>query len=303
MKGRFIVQVPCGTFEEQGGKGDSGIPPWVAAPHCLINWWNMEKFSAEMFFRIGEVMEKLQASWGKPDTDFSSHLQTKVYDVALLEIFVQQCDLVGVNVAARLMERLKNDLSIDKPTIEPMEVSNRLRYIFDTIIVEMSNNVFMYIPKERSTRYGLEEPFGSKVAKSFPSISFDAKEAGNCFASSRFTACVFHLMRVLEIGLAAFAEIFSVPYDHTNWHTIIEGIERKVRDMGKDPNKLPDWKDKQEKYAQAANSFMFFKDAWRNYTAHYRSKYTEDEADGIYRNVCSFMKQLAEQGICELIHE
>ena len=270
--------------------------PWQDNPYSLVNWWDMEKFSAETFLRIAEIIEKLQVEWATPDT---AAMKLKAYDVALLQMFIEQCDQVGIKVSARQIEKLRDELSSETVNIKPIEVSNRLRYIFDTIMIEMSENVFMYIPKDRSVRYGLNEPFGSKVAQIFPSISFDAKEAGNCFASARFTACVFHLMRVLEIGLAAFAKVFSVPSDHTNWHSIIEGIESKVRDMGKDPNKLPDWKDRQEQYAQAANSFMFFKDAWRNYTAHVRGKYTEDEADSIYRNVRAFVARLAEIGIKE----
>jgi hypothetical protein len=69
--------------------------------------------------------------------------------------------------------------------------------------------------------------------------------------------------------------------------------------MPKATNKPPDWKDKLEKYSQIANNFMFFKDAWRNYTAHIRGKYTEDEADAIYRNVRAFMQGLVTVGLAE----
>jgi hypothetical protein len=130
--------------------------------------------------------------------------------------------------------------------------------------------------------------------------SFDVKEAGNCFASGRFTACVFHLMRVLEIGLIVFAKVFpAVPTSKENWQQIIEKIESEIRAMPSAAVKVADWKGKQEKYSQLANSFMFFKDAWRNYTAHVRGKYTEDESDGIYRNVRSFMQGLPAQGLSE----
>jgi hypothetical protein len=104
-------------------------------------------------------------------------------------------------------------------------------------------------------------------------------------------------MRVLELGLAAFATVFNVSSDHTNWHNIIEQIESKIRDMGKDPNKAADWKEKQELYSQVASGFMIFKEAWRNYTAHARGKYTDNEADSIYRNVCDFMQRLADMGL------
>ena len=106
-------------------------------------------------------------------------------------------------------------------------------------------------------------------------------------------------MRSLELGLTAFARIFWVPSDHTNWQTIIQEIEKEIKNMGQNQNKTSDWRVKQEVYSQIASSFMIFKDAWRNYTAHARGKYTEEEADAIYRNVHAFMKRLAENGIRE----
>ena len=54
-----------------------------------------------------------------------------------------------------------------------------------------------------------------------------------------------------------------------------------------------DWKDQLEFFSQAASYFMVVKDAWRNYTAHARGRYDEDEAEGILRNVRGFMQKLA----------
>ncbi len=57
---------------------------------------------------------------------------------------------------------------------------------------------------------------------------------------------------------------------------------------------MPDCKDHQEFYAQAASHFGILKDAWRNYTMHVRGgKYTEEEADRIFTNVKGFMEKLA----------
>ena len=63
--------------------------------------------------------------------------------------------------------------------------------------------------------------------------------------------------------------------------------------MGSDPAKPPDWKGLQEFYAQAASFLGITKDAWRNYTAHARGKYTEEEASQILGNVRAFMQKLA----------
>ncbi len=40
---------------------------------------------------------------------------------------------------------------------------------------------------------------------------------------------------------------------------------------------------------------MHFKNAWRNYTAHSHLKYTEDEAEAIFRHVRDFMTHIAKR--------
>jgi hypothetical protein len=138
-----------------------------------------------------------------------------------------------------------------------------------------------------------EEVFGVAAIASFPSTTFDIGEAYRSFLFDRGTACVVHLMSILEIGLRVFADRFSIPSGRANWQTIIEGIEKAVRNMANDPNRLPDWKDQQEFFSQAATQFMFFKEAWRNHVSHAREKYTEEEAAAILTAVRAFMQKLA----------
>ncbi|MGA8764593.1 MAG: hypothetical protein WB562_17120, partial [Candidatus Sulfotelmatobacter sp.] len=188
----------------------------------------MEEFSASTFVKIGETIEKLRADWARGPKDKLVDLVG--FDVDLLNLVMTNCQKIGLTVAASHANRLRDDLSREGATYTTATIASRFEFILDTIMIEMRQNVFMYIPRGRSGRYGLEQPFGESVAKQFPSASFDAKEAGNCFAAGRYTACVFHLMRGLEVVLAAFAAIFAVPSDHTNWHNIIERLESKIRD-------------------------------------------------------------------------
>jgi len=58
-----------------------------------------------------------------------------------------------------------------------------------------------------------------------------------------------------------------VPTNKENWQQIIEKIESEIRAIPQAKIKPDGWKEKLEQYSQTANSFMFFKDAWRNYTA------------------------------------
>jgi hypothetical protein len=190
--------------------------------------------------------------------------------------------------------------------IEALQGSRRISYqwLYDNLVglqklirKETRSKVFFYVTPEKFQYFPQKDArnlFGDAVADAFPSAKVDISEAGICLALARPTASVFHLMRAMEIGLAAFAARFGVPSDHTNWHNIIEGIEKAVRAMGNDPATRPlDWKEQREFFSQIASHFMVIKDAWRNYTAHARDVYTEEKATLIFENTGEFMRMLA----------
>lgn len=272
------------------------LPSWQAEPCAHVSWWDMEKFSAHVFFAISRVLQTL-SEYEPTDPKEKVNPDSKVIDDWLTDLR-SQCDAIGLRLSSRHVSRAIERGKTGEMTV--LEWKKMIPELHSRIHDEMEQNLFMYVPPVRAERYDKMEAFGPEVAKNFQTASFDITESGNCFASARYTACVFHLMRVLEIGLIAFAKIFpNVPTNRENWQQIIERIELEIREMPKVALKAPDWKEKQEKYSQVASSFMFFKDAWRNYTAHARGKYTEDESDAIYRNVRSFMQGIAAQGIKE----
>lgn len=196
-----------------------------------------------------------------------------------------------LRMAAKQAKRIVDELDAGTPISELAAAMDDLRL---RVKDELETIYAFALNAAQADLYEPSEPlFGKDVNDKFTSTAYDIAEAGKCCALHRSTACVFHLMRVLERGLVVFADTFGVPSNHANWHNIIEGIEKKVRDIGNDPNRATDWKDQQEFYSQAASNFMLFKDAWRNYTAHVRGKYTEEEAEIIFISVRAFMQKLA----------
>ena len=53
--------------------------------------------------------------------------------------------------------------------------------------------------------------FGEDLQNKFPSAQFELEEATRCLAFERPTAAVFHLMRILEIGIAAISKCVGIP--------------------------------------------------------------------------------------------
>jgi hypothetical protein len=207
------------------------------------------------------------------------------------------CRALSLTIAAETVSEAQVVLGgIEIPTWQWLV--HEIKNIQDIIAKELQGRVFVYIPPEKARFFSDQTVpcvFGQEVQSSFPSAFADIYEAGACLATSRATACVFHLMRVLEIGLASLGAVFGVSLAHTNWAPAIDEIERKIREMHKDPvwRALPDCKDQQEFYAQAASHFGILKDAWRNYTVHARGSYTEEMAALIFDNMRVFMQTLS----------
>lgn len=261
------------------------LPPWRENRYRLVSLWNMIQLRAdELVFGCGCLMKYWVGlrNGGTLDDFGSRELGT------VLGALEYECKKHGFRSSLSQISRIRGYIEHHTLPGEPLgELALRIHE-------ELQAEMFLHVPIDRVRYYESTEPlFGTDVAKQFPSISFDVVEAGKCYALHRSTACVFHLMRVLEIGLSVFAARFNVPSNHTNWHNVIEGIEKAIRNMSSDLNRPVDWKDQQEFFSQVASHFMLVKDAWRNYTAHARGKYTEDEAETMLINVRGFMQKLA----------
>jgi len=140
--------------------------------------------------------------------------------------------------------------------------------------------------------YMLTNPalFGDSVADAFPSATFDIAEAGKCLAFGRGTACVFHCMRALEIGLRVLADAMGIPYA-PSWESYLRQISAQVARDWKE--KDPKWKAKEPFYTSVAADLATVKNAWRNPTMHVRGVYTEERASEIFNATKSFMRHLS----------
>jgi hypothetical protein len=163
---------------------------------------------------------------------------------------------------------------------------------------------FFRLTKEESRMFDNSKLFGTAVADAFSSdeTTYEIREAGSCLAFGRYTATVFHLMRVLEKGLKALANElavpFTIPFDYLNWQNIIEQIEATIKNLGNlKPGKYKT--DTLQSYAEVAKQFRYFKDAWRNSVAHSRETYDIDQARSIFRHVQEFMEDIVKLGLHE----
>ncbi|MDX6406019.1 MAG: hypothetical protein QOH70_3474 [Blastocatellia bacterium] len=206
------------------------------------------------------------------------------------------CDASGLDTSSRLIDdalRMVTATETWKPNNRVIE--GRVDGVYATVLAELRGITFLRINKSDKDFFDNESLFGEEVAASFSHAKYDIAEAGKCLGLNRSTACVLHLMRVLEIGLNSLANQFQVPFAHVNWNEVIEQVEKKIKNIEKDPNKPATWKDDRKFYSEAANQFRYFKDSWRNYAMHIYDKYTPEEALIVYTSVKVFMEQIAKR--------
>jgi hypothetical protein len=164
--------------------------------------------------------------------------------------------------------------------------------ICTTIQTELRHRLFFVLPSDNVKFYSERALFGEKVENAFPSASPEIAEAAKCYALGRNSACVFHLMRALEVGINCIATPFGVNAQHTNWHNVLEQIDAKVRAISSQSHG-PNWKDEQQFYSEAVAHFHVLKNAWRNYAMHLHERYDPERAMDIWNSVRAFMRHLA----------
>jgi hypothetical protein len=102
-------------------------------------------------------------------------------------------------------------------------------------------------------------------------------------------------MRILEHGLRDLAARLLPPSSSSveleNWKTVIDRIERAIRDMEALPRGAEKTSDLQH-YSEVAAQFRYFKDAWRNHVSHAGGTYDEASAISVLEHVRAFMRHL-----------
>lgn len=174
----------------------------------------------------------------------------------------------------------------------------RLNGSLDGLIACMRNEAetkaAMVLPPEKLSLFSPIDPiFGTEVRAKFPSAIYDIDEAAKCLALGRHTACVFHLMRAMEVVLKAVSACLGLAAPRNpNWGTWLDPIKTEIQ--RRSPVGSRKWA-KNDFFQDVYMRIDAIKDAQRNQTMHVESIYTEDEASLIFKNTQAFMQKIASQ--------
>lgn len=137
--------------------------------------------------------------------------------------------------------------------------------------------------------------FGPEFQIKFPSALCDLEEGCNCLAMGRFTAAVFHLMRIMEILLrAVHACLGFQPASgiDKNWGNMLQAIKSNMN--GRNANGNSGWTGKDRQFFEDLYaSIDAVRVAWRNTTMHVEQRYDKDEAQHLFHVVKALSKKLS----------
>lgn len=215
---------------------------------------------------------------------------------AAADMFVASCHEIGLLITERVASELISELGNGTQEASgkfSMELAVLARV--ETIVGAASK----CLPHEAKTRaafslspdmmalYEPAEPhWGSELRTKFPSGSFEIDEASKCLSLGRSTACVFHLMRMLEICLRAVAKCLALPALGPNWGDVLRAMRD---DRARRGNAWPERELFNDIYAR----LDAIRDAWRNTTMHVENVYTEQQAMELFEHTRSFVGKLA----------
>lgn len=198
-----------------------------------------------------------------------------------------EAEACRINLDISLISDCKNYLKTDGADKRFSIIKTKIGSIREQIRSELSRQCFLYIKPENKEFLDKKESYiGEKFSDKFTDILEDAVEAGNCFATGRNTACVFHLMRVMERGTQKFGERLGVDFTEKKlWYNILKKSNEKIENLSKGSLKT--------QYAAIYSNLNNVRLAWRNETMHPKATYTEDEARNILNCVKAFMLELS----------
>jgi len=217
--------------------------------------------------------------------------------VAALNEFRKEADTLGANIAVRVIDRAMSRITQEPCTMTVGEASAALLDVesrFGDHMVDVK--MFAMGPLEAvflQSADKLIENEGFPIK--FPNASFELEEGSKCIALGRYTAAVFHAMRMLEYGIKALAKRLDIP-DPTraaekNWGAILGAIQAKIDELWPKSSRLPN--SEGAAFESLHTHLETVRNPWRNATMHVETIYAPHEALHILRCSCFFMVNLS----------
>jgi hypothetical protein len=308
VKERFTVQKPYEEREQWQGDALPTVPirfPGKAGVR-LVSLWDMISTPT---YKIVNHAFGLQRMYDDMKRRFHEYLASSRDDSSTVVYSdTDKAGIASMNANMRpwlkdhelgaSLKRLNRVIGYaDDPDCHIDDLADLIGTLMETLEDELEEKMVFYIPIDDAKIYGHPEDWFPETLISFPSATYDIKEACKCYALERYTACVYHSMAVLQIGLCALAKDVGIalrfPVELAEWGDILRAIESKIEPYEHLPRADPLRQKYDNLYSGCASQFRYLKVGWRNHVAHMREVYDQNKAHTALTHVRDLMEFLS----------
>jgi hypothetical protein len=283
-----------GLREERGEA--LALPPWDEDRFRLLSLWEMLQFAAGRFVQAIIVLDRYSRALERLQSPVSMRVAGELlrYNEELRE----QLNKLGLRGAEIAAQRLSKMLELN-PEPDAAMLRENMEDVVSQVDTELAAVFFLRLSLDERRFYESAQPlFGVQVTEHFPSATYDIEEAGKCFALNRYTACVFHLMRALEVCLTVLARelgILLLRAEGNNWDHILNQIDQVLQAQLQNGNEFssPQLRGRVEFYSGAAALLKNVNNAWLRSMTSVRRIYDQERARRIFNVVGEAMRHLA----------
>lgn len=206
-----------------------------------------------------------------------------------LAVVAQESEAISLPFTAVLARRVLSEIDTENLHDKISELETRFSDEIESI-------TFFLVKPEKLKYYNNTELAGSRFKERFASVgNVELIEAGNCFVLDRYTACVFHLMRALDIALSCLQRELGIPEPSKDpdktWGKTLSRISDKITQNNTTPT--PAWLQECDFYKQAMVFLQAVKAPYRDATMHVKSSYDEASATSLLNVVSEALRYLA----------
>jgi hypothetical protein len=265
--------------------------PWArSGSHVVVLGDLVKSFHVHTLLSIVSDIGEL-ALWSANGPNYADDSLTEVdaaTSFARLADVGKLCADFGFITLFREVERNRQSIEAGCSYVELGKIAEVLK---TRIQDEYEDILLLWI--EEKEYYQKDDLFGLAVGERFKGASLDISEAGACYAVGRYTACVFHLMRVAEYGLKAIGKRVGFPDNRPIWEPVLKFINAELNRNHNEISAL--FKGDIEFIAGISAHMHAVNLAWRRRVAHVERTYTQEEAKRIMEETKNLMQHIAEK--------
>ncbi|HBI42241.1 MAG TPA: hypothetical protein DDY78_05195 [Planctomycetales bacterium] len=202
----------------------------------------------------------------------------------------RQCALLQLKFSISQINRIRTMAGMESTSAGFAVAFGELRR---RIMEEIKDRVFVSVAPETQKYIADKNPFGDEVRDRFLDRSEDMEACGECLGVGLPTACVFHLMRIMEAAVCDLASRLKTTVNPKDtWGLILQPIDAAIDALPHGKNASNKELAKHEAFSEAAAYLRHVKNAWRNNVMHPKRTYTTQEAQDIFDGTKTFLQSL-----------